>query len=38
MHLKCYRQITELTVGWDSTVSIVTCYGQDDLGIEFQWW
>jgi hypothetical protein len=24
-------------VSWDSTVSIVTCYGLDDLGIKLQW-
>jgi len=37
MHLKGYRHITELTVGWDSIVSIATCYGQDGLEIKFQW-
>jgi hypothetical protein len=36
MHLKGYKHITKLTVGWDGVVSIVTCYGQDGLGIKFQ--
>jgi hypothetical protein len=38
MHLKGYQHITYLTVGWDSTVNIAACHGQDGLGIKFQWW